>query len=247
MLDNDPSDLAGGFATRRQLMYIAGAAALTAPLAALLADGGGGQPSQGAQPASAARAIRRAILVPRFGADASADWYPSARSRLDDLGIEPRVVALRPAPAAPRIDETVAAIAEAVGDDADEIGGTILIGHSVGSRALLVYLSRRSPGRTFAGLVSVAGWSTVDDLRAYAALQPWVDVALDFASIKAAAGPIDVHLSDDDPFTRDWRANAAEWLGELGATVHIAHGAGHFMTKSPGPVLDTILLAATTR
>jgi hypothetical protein len=35
-------------------------------------------------------------------------------------------------------------------------------------------------------------------------------------------------------------ANAADWLGKLGAAVHIAHGAGHYMTTNPGPVLDTI-------
>ena len=63
---------------------------------------------------------------------------------------------------------------------------------------------------------------------------------LSFASIVSAAGSITVHLSDNDPFTADWRANAADWLGKLGAAVHIAHGAGHYMTTSPDPVLDTI-------
>jgi hypothetical protein len=57
---------------------------------------------------------------------------------------------------------------------------------------------------------------------------------LSFASIASAAGPITVHLSDNDPFTADWRANAADWLGKLGAAVHIAHGAGHYMTTGPG-------------
>jgi hypothetical protein len=67
---------------------------------------------------------------------------------------------------------------------------------------------------------------------------------LDFASIASAAGPINVHLSDNDPFTADWRANAADWLGKLGAAVRIAHGAGHYMTASPGPILDTIHVAS---
>jgi len=67
---------------------------------------------------------------------------------------------------------------------------------------------------------------------------------LNFASITSAAGPITVLLSDNDPFTADWRANAADWLGKLGAAVHIAHGTGHYMTNSPDPVLDTIHVAA---
>ena len=154
------------------------------------------------------------------------------------------MVSLLPESTAPGIDETTAAIAKAVGDNPHEIAQTILIGHSVGSRALLAYLHRHGAHRSFAGLVSVAGWFTVDDLSAYPALAPWVKLDLEFASIAATAGPIAVHLSDNDPFTADWRANAADWLGRLGAAVHIAHGAGHYMTASPGPVLDTIYLAS---
>ena len=114
----------------------------------------------------------------------------------------------------------------------------------IGSRALLAYLSRHGAHRAFAGLVSVAGWFTVDDLISYPALVPWVNLDLNFTSIASAAGPITVHLSDNDPFTADWRANAADWLGKVGAAVHIAHGAGHYMTTSPGPVLDVIQLAS---
>jgi predicted alpha/beta hydrolase family esterase len=149
-----------------------------------------------------------------------------------------------PEPTAPGIDETVAAIARAVGDDRHEIAQTLLIGHSIGSRALLAYLSRLGAHRTFAGLLSVAGWFTVDGLSSYPALAPWVNMTLDFGSIASAAGPITVLLSDNDPFTADWRANAADWLGKLGAAVHIAHGAGHYMTTSPGPVLDAIRAAS---
>ena len=234
-----PAEAAG---TRRRLLKIAATLAATAPLAAL-----GPRRTAQASPvpsASDSRPILRAVLVPRFGGDASADWYPTALPQLADLGISTRVVSLLPEPTAPGIDETVTAIAKAVGDDSHEIARTILIGHSVGSRALLAYLSRHGTHRTFAGFVSVAGWFTVDNLKSYPALAPWVHMEVNFASIASAAGPITVHLSDNDPFTADWRANAADWLGKLGAAVHIAHGAGHYMTTSPGPVLDTIHLAS---
>jgi predicted alpha/beta hydrolase family esterase len=228
--------------TRRRLLKFAATVAATAPLAAL----GPGRTAQASPMPSASdsRPIRRAVLVPRFGGGAGADWYPTALPQLADLGISTKVVSLLPGPTAPGIDQTVTAIAKAIGDDSHEIAKTILIGHSVGSRALLAYLSRQGKHRTFAGLVSVAGWFTVDKLESYPALAPWVHLDLDFASISSAAGPITVHLSDNDPFTADWRANAADWLGKLGAAVHIAHGAGHYMTPSPGPVLDTIHLAS---
>ena len=228
--------------TRRRLLRIATTVAATAPLAALTA-GGTTQGSPGA-PAAAPRRITSAVLVPRFGGDVTADWYSSAISRLTNLGIMTKVVSLLPGATAPGVAETVGAIDKAVGDDPYEIAQTILIGHSVGSRALLAYLSRQGAHQSFAGLVSVAGWFTVDNVISYPALGPWVNMDLDFASIVSAAGPITVHLSDNDPFTADWRANAADWLAKLGAAVHIAHGAGHYMTTSMGSVLDTILVAS---
>jgi predicted alpha/beta hydrolase family esterase len=245
MLTNDSLPSADGrteATTRRRLLRMAATVAATAPLAAFTA--GGIAQASPEIPATAPRRIRRAVLVPRFGGDVTADWYSTALPQLAGLGIRTKVVSLLPEPTAPGIDETVAAIAKAVGDDPHEIAQTILIGHSVGSRALLAYLSRHGAHRSFAGLVSVAGWFTVDDLSSYPALTPWVNMDLNFASIASAAGPITVHLSDNDPFTADWRANAADWLGKLGAEVHIAHGAGHYMTTSPGPVLDTIHVAS---
>src|SRR5262245_24554289 len=196
--------------TRRQFLLMASSVAMTAPLA--FAAGGPRQTSR-----ATARDIRRAILVPRFGADATADWYPAALPQLADPRIKTKVVSTLPAATEPGVAETVAAISKAVGDDLTEIAHTILIGHSVGSRALLAYLSRHgATHRPFAGVVSVAGWFTVDDLSAYPALVPWVNLELDFASIASAAGPITVYLSDNDPFTNDWQATADDWLGKLG-------------------------------
>jgi uncharacterized protein len=221
---------------------VAATVAAIAPLAGISAS----RPAQASPvtPATSRRRIRRAILVPRFGGDATADWYSTAVPQLADLGIRTTVVSLLPEATKPGIHETVAAIAKAVGDDPHEIAQTILIGHSVGSRALLAYLSHHGSRRSFAGLVSVAGWFTVDDATSYPALAPWLNMDLDFGAITSAAGPITVLLSDNDPFTADWRANAAEWLAKLGGAVHIAHGAGHYMTTSPGPVLDTIRVAS---
>jgi predicted alpha/beta hydrolase family esterase len=245
MFTNHSLRLADGRAeatTRRRLLHVAATVAATGLLTALTA--GGAAHASPEPPAAAPRRIQRVVLVPRFGGDATVDWYSTAMRQLAGLGITTTVVSLLPVPTTPGIDETVAAIAKAVGDNPQEIAQTILIGHSVGSRALLAYLSRHGAHRTFAGLVSVAGWFTADDLKSYPALAPWIKMDLNFASIAAAAGPINVHLSDNDPFTADWRANAADWLGKLGAAVHIAHGAGHYMTASPGPILDTIHVAS---
>src|SRR5262249_10068968 len=210
MLTNDSLPSGSGrrkAATRRCLLQMAATVTAIAPLAAFSTSGTAR--ASPVTPATAPRRIRTAILVPRFGGDATVDWYPTALRQLADLGIRATVVSLLPEPTAPDIDETVAAIAKAVGDDPHRIAQTILIGHSVGSRALPAYLNRHGAHGTFAGLVSVAGWFTVDDVISYPAVAPWVNMDLNFASIASAAGPITVLLSDNDPFTADWRANAA--------------------------------------
>jgi hypothetical protein len=86
-------------------------------------DGGTAQASP-ETPATAPRCIRRAVLVPRFGGDATADWYSTALPQLAGLGIRTKVVSLLPEPTAPGVNETVAAIAKAVGDNPHEIAQT---------------------------------------------------------------------------------------------------------------------------
>lgn len=241
MLDNDSVRPAGdgtGLTTRRRLLGMTAAIAAAVPASALLGAG-----TAQATPGAASGRIRQAVLVPRLGGDPSSDWYPWLSRQLAGLGVRLRVVPLQPQPDAPTVDAMVATIARALGNNPGELADTLLIGHSVGSRSLLAYLDRHGAGRTFAGMVSVAGWSTVDDLTDYPVLVPWVNLDLDVARIASAVGTLTVHLSDNDPFTADWRANATQWLSSLGASVHITHGAGHFMTTDAAPVLDTVRAA----
>ena len=55
--------------------------------------------------------------MPQFAGDATADRYSTALPQLAALGIGTKVVSLLPEPTAPGTDETVAAIAKAVGDN----------------------------------------------------------------------------------------------------------------------------------
>ena len=89
-----PNDSRTEATTRRRLLHMAATVAVTAPLAALAA--GGTAPASPESPATASRRIRRAILAPRFGGDATADWYSTATRQLTSLGIETKVVALLP-------------------------------------------------------------------------------------------------------------------------------------------------------
>ena len=169
----------------------------------------------------------------RFGGDAAADWYPAALRQLASLGIPTKLVSLLPAPTTLGIDETVAAIAKAVGTTRKRSPKPFSLDTASAARRcwpISAGTGRIEPSPAWSQWPAGSRW--------------WVNMDLNFASITSAAGPITVHLSDNDPFAADWRANAADWLGKLGAEVHIAHGAGHYMTTSPGPVLDTIHVAS---
>src|SRR5262249_21369571 len=100
MLTNDPRRSADGrteVTTRRRLLQMAATVAAIAPLAALAV----GSTAEASPETHTPRRIRRAVLVPRFGGDATADWYSMAMRQLAGLGIRTKVVSLLPAPTAP--------------------------------------------------------------------------------------------------------------------------------------------------
>ncbi len=55
-----------------------------------------------------------------------------------------------------------------------------------------------------------------------------------------AAGRVVALVSDNDPFTRDWEANADAWEKRLGAEVVVEPGAGHFERAEEPRVLELV-------
>ena len=73
MLRNDPLRSGDGLTvatTRRRLLHMAATVAAIAPMAALSVGG----TAQASPETHAPCRIRRAVLVPRFGGDATVDW-----------------------------------------------------------------------------------------------------------------------------------------------------------------------------
>jgi predicted alpha/beta hydrolase family esterase len=138
-------------------------------------------------------------------------------------GTHAQVVPLRPAADAPEIDDCVEQIERTVGGDPE---GCVLVGHSVGSRAVLHYLARLPEDRRVRGFLSVAGWWTIDE--PWLALRPWIERPLDVDAARRAAGAVRVLISDDDPYTSDWRSTKRLWEERIGANVAIRHGGRHF-------------------
>ncbi|MDX1665303.1 MAG: alpha/beta hydrolase [Candidatus Promineifilaceae bacterium] len=180
---------------------------------------------------------RRLLIAPRWAGTAGDDWYPWLLRQ--ELPYEAIDVVPAPAPGAPEIGPWVAALHAAVAESAIPSEETLLVGHSVGCRALLHMLSGHpsteslaQPWPTFAGMLCVAGWWTVD--KPWAGLRPWIRRPINLPRVRATAAPIHVLISDNDPFTADWEATVAQWRELLDAEVTVHEGAAHFnKTEQP--------------
>lgn len=169
----------------------------------------------------------RAVIVPRWGGEPDSDWYGHLSRRVRAGAIPGLVdavfVPLRPKPELPEIDETVASINHVVGNAP---GSALLVGHSVGARAVLHYLAQLPPGRDAAGFLAVAGWWEIDE--PWPELMPWIEEPVDAHRARNAARHTRVLLSDNDPFTRDCYRTEREWIERMGAEVAIRPEGRHF-------------------
>jgi predicted alpha/beta hydrolase family esterase len=186
---------------------------------------------------AAVTTVERIVIVPRWSGHARVDWYPWIREQLAD-GPALEVVEL-PRPSAPVIDDCVAALRSALGTDPAALRSTLLIGHSVGCQALMRYLASLVPAESGGPtLLCVAGWWAVDS--PWPTIEPWISTPISLASLRANTGRVVVLLSDDDPFTADWRANQLLWEERVGAQVEISSGGRHFNASEEPVVLELV-------
>jgi predicted alpha/beta hydrolase family esterase len=189
----------------------------------------------------AVTSIERIVIVPRWSGHAGVDWYPWIREQLADESPRVEVVEL-PRPSAPVIDECVAALGSALGTDPAALRSTLLVGHSVGCQALMRYLASLRLGSSDRpdgpALLCVAGWWAVDN--PWPTIEPWISTPISLASLRANTSRIVVLLSDNDPFTADWRANRLLWQERVGAQVEISSGGRHFNASQEPAVLELV-------
>lgn len=183
--------------------------------------------------------MTRVVVVPRRGGTAGDDWYPWARGELAARGVAFEVLDL-PAPADPRVEPWVDGVSAALA--AGDLRATVLCGHSVGCRAALAAIDRLPADARLAGCVLAAAWWSLD--QPWPEVRPWEALEHDGARIRAVAGRPIVLLSDDDPYTADWDANARFWRERLDADVRIVSRAGHFTGEREQAVLTALLDAA---
>ena len=118
---------------------------------------------------------RRLIVIPRWSGWPESDWYPwlerTLRAEPESL-FDEIVIGDMPQPNLPIIEDWVGETLRLMGDDAEILAKTVMIGHSVGCQAILRSLARLSPGMAVHGSIFVAGWFDVDS--PWPAIEPWV-------------------------------------------------------------------------
>jgi predicted alpha/beta hydrolase family esterase len=174
-------------------------------------------------------------LAPRWGGTAASDWYPWFERARRALG--PSTLDVLTGGRPPVVDAWVPRLRRWLGDDPARLARTVLVGHSVGCQAWLRALSLLPERVEVAGLVCVAGWWSVDE--PWPEIRPWTEADYDVARARAACPRVEVLLSDEDPFTRDFAANQAAWH-RAGAQVSLVRGAAHFNAERCPPVIDTV-------
>ena len=120
----------------------------------------------------------RVIVVPRWGGTPNDDWYPWIASEL-------RGVTVLNLPNPPTVDAWVAGVATEIGDDPYALARTLVIGHSVGCRAVLAALAKLPSGRAVHSVLCIAGWWQLDE--PWPEIQPFIDLDIDLGELALPA------------------------------------------------------------
>jgi hypothetical protein len=146
-----------------------------------------------------------------------------------------------PEPDRPDPATWVPRLARWLGDDPNLLAETVLVGHSVGCQAVVRTLATLRGDRAVAGVLLVAPWFGLDEEDRDETSALWEETAFDERAARRAAGRVVALVSDDDPFTSDWEANARAWEKRLGADVVLEPGGGHFEAAEEPRVLELLL------
>lgn len=181
----------------------------------------------------------RLVVIPRWSGTPRSDFYPWLVEELARDGpFREVVIPEMPEPEEPRLSTWPAAVLSALGTDPELLSQTVLAGHSVGAQAALHAVASLPAGTRLRALVALAGWWTVDE--PWPSIRPWIEGTADDAAVRARAETVHLLLSKNDPFTADYKANAAEWTRRLNAQVHWDPAGRHFNAAREPAVLDLL-------
>jgi predicted alpha/beta hydrolase family esterase len=170
--------------------------------------------------------MKRAYIVHGWASSPQDCWFPWLSGELEKRGYSVVVPAM-PEPKDPEPEAWLRTLEQEIGS----IDGAVLVGHSLGVRALSLYVQSRPQTEKATLFVSVAGpftFPTHDHPhpRAQATRDRWKDKELDTKTLRVRVERFVGVYCPEDPWVP---YDNAQWMKEnLDATIIEEHNKGHF-------------------
>jgi len=158
------------------------------------------------------------IFVHGYTSSSHQNWYPPLTEKLRELGVD-YVVPDMPGDRQPHSKEWLEIIhAEVVKADKP----VVLVGHSLGTRAVLLYLDQyKHPAEAVILVAPFANWVSNADRRSGTAYPDFFEYAVDIAAIRQLSPVfVVIHSIDDDHIDYGQGVEIAEQLGARLITEH---------------------------
>jgi uncharacterized protein len=167
--------------------------------------------------------MKKVIIIHGFHGTPNGNWKPWLLAELEKLDIYATSIAL-PNPNDPSPEDWVDEIAhQAELDQTDEI---YLVGHSLGSTAILRYF-QTSNSKPVSGIILISGPCTKNDNRN---IDKFLEEPFEFPVIKSKSNKFLIIHRDNDPYVDI--SNAHTLSKELDAELIIVPNGGHFNSAS---------------
>ena len=160
--------------------------------------------------------MQKVFIVPGFNAFPNSSWFPWLMSELKKLDIYACALPM-PTPDNPVCSQWVEELEGHITKE-DQI---FLVGHSIGSVAIMHYLEKRDS--QIAGCVLVSGHSEKNNNRK---IDSFFEKPFDYQTLKSQSKKIVIIHSDNDPFVP--LENAQTNARELNCQLIVIPGGGHF-------------------
>ena len=175
-------------------------------------------------------------VMPRMNGDCDSDWYPWIFEQIKQNYKDVTIIKmeLKATKDAPTINPCIESIKQSIENVNDKIllENTLFIGHSTGCSAILRYIeSIDDKNIKIGGVLLVAAWFQIDE--PWKEIIPWQNYeSFDFAKVESLVlSGINVIISDNDEYTKDYNQTRKLFQQRLNANVVIAQNRNHFMTN----------------
>ena len=175
------------------------------------------------------------IFVHGYTASSQSDWYPQIASELKHLGIDFTILDL-PGGTSPHASEWLREIHKAVLQTSKPV---VLVGHSLGTRAIPLYLEKYKPEVEAVFLIAAFA-NRLENAYKYDvdAYPDFFEHLIDIDSIKPLVEKFVVMHSKDDPLDFEQGVEIAK---ELNAKLITYEDKGHFNGSENAPIVLEVL------